>query len=52
MKMRHRVPLIGLVSATLLSSHPARAQFSPQGPNLQNLLLLAEIIASVRERRA
>ena len=33
-KMRHRVPLIGLVCATLLSSHPALAQFSQQGPKL------------------
>ena len=32
MKMRHRVPLIVLVCATLLSSHPALAQFSQQGP--------------------
>jgi pimeloyl-ACP methyl ester carboxylesterase len=34
MKMRHRVPLIVLVCATLLSSHPALAQFSQQGPKL------------------
>src|ERR1035437_3292578 len=32
--MRHRVPLIVLVCATLLSSHPALAQFSQQGPKL------------------
>jgi hypothetical protein len=34
MKMRHRVPLIVLVCATLLSSHPALALFSQQGPKL------------------
>jgi hypothetical protein len=34
MKMRHLVALIVLVSATLLSSHPALAQFSQQGPKL------------------
>jgi hypothetical protein len=34
MKMRHPVVLIVLVCATLLSSHPARAQFSQQGPKL------------------
>lgn len=36
MKMRHRVPLIVLVlvCTTLLSSHPALAQFSQQGPKL------------------
>ena len=33
-KIRHRVPLIVLVCATLLSSHPALAQFSQQGPKL------------------
>ncbi|MBI2924123.1 MAG: SUMF1/EgtB/PvdO family nonheme iron enzyme [Verrucomicrobia bacterium] len=33
-KMRHRVPLIVLVCATLLSSHPALAQFLQQGPKL------------------
>ena len=32
--MRQRVPLIVLVCATLLSSHPALAQFSQQGPKL------------------
>ena len=30
--MRHRIPLIVLLCATLLSSHPALAQFSQQGP--------------------
>ena len=34
MKMRHLVALIVLVCATLLSSHPALAQFSQQGPKL------------------
>src|SRR5450756_1174256 len=34
MRMRHLVALIVLVSATLLSSHPALAQFSQQGPKL------------------
>src|SRR5450830_629036 len=34
MKMRHLVALIVLASATLLSSHPALAQFSQQGPKL------------------
>lgn len=34
MKMSHRVPLIALVCATLLSSHLALAQFSQQGPKL------------------
>ena len=34
MKMRHRVPLIVLVCAMVLSSHPALAQFSQQGPKL------------------
>jgi inhibitor of cysteine peptidase len=34
MKMGHPVTLIVLVSATLLSSHPALAQFSQQGPKL------------------
>ena len=34
MKMRHLVALIVLVWATLLSSHPALAQFSQQGPKL------------------
>ena len=33
--IRHRVPLIVLVCATLLSSHPALAQFSHQGPKLR-----------------
>jgi hypothetical protein len=33
-KMRHCVPLIVLVCATLLSSPPALAQFSQQGPKL------------------
>jgi hypothetical protein len=33
-EMRPRVPLIILVCATLFSSHPARAQFSQQGPKL------------------
>ena len=33
-KVRHRVPLIVLVCATLLASHPALAQFSQQGPKL------------------
>ena len=32
MKMRHHIALIVLVCATLLSSHPALAQFSQQGP--------------------
>jgi hypothetical protein len=32
--MRHLVALIVLVCATLLSSHPALAQFSQQGPKL------------------
>src|SRR5260221_12864383 len=32
--MRHPVALIALVCATLLSSHPALAQFSQQGPPL------------------
>ena len=32
--MRYRVPLIVLVCARLLSSHPALAQFSQQGPKL------------------
>jgi hypothetical protein len=34
MKIRHLVALIVLVCATLLSSHPALAQFSQQGPKL------------------
>jgi hypothetical protein len=34
MKMRHHIALIVLVCATLLSSHPALAQFSQQGPKL------------------
>ena len=34
MKMRHPVALIVLVCATLLSSRPALAQFSQQGPKL------------------
>ena len=34
MKMRHLAALIVLVCATLLSSHPALAQFSQQGPKL------------------
>jgi formylglycine-generating enzyme required for sulfatase activity len=34
MKMRHPVALAVLVCATLLSSHPALAQFSQQGPKL------------------
>jgi FG-GAP repeat len=34
MKMRHLVALIVLVCATLLSSHPALAQFSQEGPKL------------------
>ncbi len=34
MKTRHLVARIVLVSATLLSSHPAIAQFSQQGPRL------------------
>jgi hypothetical protein len=34
MKMRHLVALIVLVCATLLSSHPALAQFLQQGPKL------------------
>jgi hypothetical protein len=50
--MRPRVPLFVLVCATLLSSHPARAQFLRQGPNLQNLSLRADILAAIRERRA
>ena len=33
-KMRHPVALIVLVCATLLSAHPALAQFSQQGPKL------------------
>ena len=32
--MGYRVPLIVLVCARLLSSHPALAQFSQQGPKL------------------
>ena len=32
--MRHRVTLVVLVCATLLSAHPALAQFSQQGPKL------------------
>ena len=50
--MRPRVPLFVLVCATLLSSHPTRAQFLRQGPNLQNLSLRADILAAIRERRA
>ena len=34
MKIRHRVALIVLACATLLSSHPALAQFLQQGPKL------------------
>lgn len=34
MKTRHLVALIVIVCATLLSSHPALAQFSQQGPKL------------------
>ena len=34
MKLRHHIALIVLVCATLLSSHPALAQFSQQGPKL------------------
>src|ERR1035437_6467321 len=34
MRMRHLVSLIVILSATLLSSHPALAQFSQQGPKL------------------
>jgi hypothetical protein len=34
MKMRYPVALTVLVCATLLSSHPALAQFSQQGPKL------------------
>ena len=33
-KMRHQIALIVLVCATVLSSHPALAQFSQQGPKL------------------
>lgn len=52
LRMRHLVAFIVLVCATLLSSHPALAQFSQQGPNLQNLSIRAEILAAIRERRA
>src|ERR1035437_2985939 len=34
MKMRHFLALVVLVCATLLSSHPALAQFAQQGPKL------------------
>src|SRR5450759_1100915 len=34
MRMRHHIALMALVCATLLSSHPALAQFSQQGPKL------------------
>jgi hypothetical protein len=34
MKMRHSIALIVIVCATLLSSHPAFAQFAQQGPKL------------------
>ena len=34
LSMRHLVAFIVLVYATLLSSHPALAQFSQQGPKL------------------
>ena len=34
MKIRHPVVLIVLLGAMLLSSHPALAQFSQQGPKL------------------
>ncbi|MDA1274910.1 MAG: hypothetical protein O2960_12820 [Verrucomicrobia bacterium] len=52
MKIRHLVPLIVLVCATLLSSHPSIAQFSQQGTNLQYLSIRAEILAGIGERRA
>jgi hypothetical protein len=34
MRTRHHIALIVLVSAMLLSSHPALGQFSQQGPKL------------------